>query len=64
MREGEELVLEPFQPPHRRRSADGLSSTTGFWRSMDTLRDRQVLEDLVEQGEMPWRKREERGIEA
>jgi hypothetical protein len=22
---------------------------------MDTLRDKQVLEDLVEQGNMPWR---------
>jgi len=22
---------------------------------MDTLRDRQVLEDMVEQGKMPWR---------
>ena len=27
----------------------------GFWRSMDTLRDRQMLEDMVEKGEMPWR---------
>ena len=27
----------------------------GFWRSMDTLKDRQVLEDMVEQGKMPWR---------
>jgi NDP-sugar pyrophosphorylase family protein len=27
----------------------------GFWRSMDTLKDRQVLEDMVEQGNMPWR---------
>ena len=27
----------------------------GFWRAMDTLRDRQVLEDMVEKGEMPWR---------
>ena len=27
----------------------------GFWRSMDTLRDRQVLEDMVERGDMPWR---------
>jgi glucose-1-phosphate cytidylyltransferase len=27
----------------------------GFWRAMDTLRDRQVLEDMVERGEMPWR---------
>jgi len=22
---------------------------------MDTLRDRQILEDMVEQGKMPWR---------
>jgi hypothetical protein len=22
---------------------------------MDTLKDRQVLEDMVEQGKMPWR---------
>ena len=27
----------------------------GFWRPMDTLRDKQILEDLVEQGNMPWR---------
>jgi glucose-1-phosphate cytidylyltransferase len=26
----------------------------GFWRAMDTLRDRQVLEDMVERGEMAW----------
>ena len=55
MREGEELVLEPFS---RLIEADQLMAYkhTGFWRSMDTLRDRQILEDLVEQGEMPWRK--------
>ena len=29
----------------------------GFWRAMDTLRDRQVLEEMVERGEMPWRLR-------
>ena len=29
----------------------------GFWRAMDTLRDRQMLEDMVEQGNMPWRTR-------
>jgi glucose-1-phosphate cytidylyltransferase len=29
----------------------------GFWRCMDTLRDRQILEDMVEQGEMPWHTR-------
>ena len=26
----------------------------GFWRPMDTLKDKEVLEDLVEQGRMPW----------
>jgi glucose-1-phosphate cytidylyltransferase len=27
----------------------------GFWRAMDTLRDRQVLEEMIEHGQMPWR---------
>jgi glucose-1-phosphate cytidylyltransferase len=27
----------------------------GFFRSMDTLRDRQVLEDMFEKGVTPWR---------
>jgi glucose-1-phosphate cytidylyltransferase len=55
MREGEELVLEPFS---RLIAEDKLMAYRheSFWRSMDTLRDRQTLEDLVEQGEMPWRK--------
>lgn len=54
MREGEELVLEPFR---RLIEADQLIAYkyTGFWRAMDTLRDRQVLEDMVEHGRMPWR---------
>jgi glucose-1-phosphate cytidylyltransferase len=29
----------------------------GFWRTMDNLRDRQVLENMVECDEMPWRVR-------
>ena len=29
----------------------------GFWRAMDTLRDRQILEEMVERGETPWRQR-------
>jgi len=54
MRDGEELVVEPFQ---RLADANQLMAYKheGFWRSMDTLRDRQVLEDMVEQGNMPWR---------
>ncbi|MBA2127605.1 glucose-1-phosphate cytidylyltransferase [Hyphomicrobium methylovorum] len=54
MREGEELVLEPFK---RLIEADQLIAYKheGFWRSMDTLRDRQILEDMIEKGSMPWR---------
>ena len=54
MREGEELVLEPFS---RLIEDEQLMAYKheGFWRSMDTLQDRQMLEDMVEQGKMPWR---------
>jgi len=54
IREGEELVVNPFQ---RLIEKDQLMAYKheGFWRSMDTLKDRQVLEDMVEQGRMPWR---------
>jgi len=54
MRDGEELVHEPFQ---RLIETDLLMAYKheGFWRAMDTLKDRQVLEDMVEQGKMPWR---------
>jgi glucose-1-phosphate cytidylyltransferase len=55
MREGEELVLDPFQ---RLIAADQLLAYKyeGFWRAMDTLRDRQILEDMIEKGDMPWRR--------
>ena len=54
MREGEELVLEPFS---RLIEADQLLAYKheGFWRCMDNLKDRQTLEEMVEQGRMPWR---------
>ena len=53
MRDGEELVESPFR---RLIEADQLLPIRheGFWRPMDTLKDKQVLEDLVEQGEAPW----------
>jgi glucose-1-phosphate cytidylyltransferase len=53
MRDGEELVEAPFQ---RLIEADELLAFRhdGFWRPMDTLKDRQILEDLVERGKMPW----------
>ena len=53
MREGEELVEAPFR---RLIEANELLAFRheGFWRPMDTLKDKQILEDLVEQGKMPW----------
>ena len=52
---GEELVLEPF---NRLIKAGKLMAYRyeGFWRAMDTLRDRQVLEEMLERGETPWRR--------
>jgi glucose-1-phosphate cytidylyltransferase len=59
VREGEELVLEPFS---RLIADDQLMAYkhNSFWRPMDTLRDRQILEDMVERGEMPWCKSDHR----
>jgi len=54
IQEGEELVGQPFE----RLIAGGhlmAYKYEGFWRAMDTLRDRQLLEDMVEHGDMPWR---------
>jgi glucose-1-phosphate cytidylyltransferase len=54
MAEGDELVEAPFR---RLIEADQLMAIKheGFWRPMDTLKDKQILEDLVEKGTMPWR---------
>lgn len=51
--EGEELVVEPF---NRLIENNELMAYRyeGFWRAMDTLKDKQILEELVERGEMPW----------
>jgi glucose-1-phosphate cytidylyltransferase len=53
IKDGEELVLEPF---NRLIKAGKLMAYKyeGFWRAMDTLRDRQILEEMVERGETPW----------
>ena len=53
MREGEELVREPFQ---RLIADDALIAHKyeGFWAPMDTLKDRQNLQILTERGAPPW----------
>jgi len=53
MREGEELVAEPFQ---RLAKAGKLLSYNydGFWACMDTFKEKQLLEDLYSRGQVPW----------
>jgi glucose-1-phosphate cytidylyltransferase len=54
--DGDELVVEPFNRLIKERKLMAYRYE-GFWRAMDTLRDRQFLEEMVERGEMPWRLR-------
>jgi glucose-1-phosphate cytidylyltransferase len=52
--EGEDLVVEPFK---RLSAEEQLVSYRyeGFWAPMDTLKDKNVLEALLESGAAPWR---------
>jgi glucose-1-phosphate cytidylyltransferase len=53
MREGEELVEQPFQRliQHKQLLA---YRYTGFWGCMDTFKDKQALDDMYARGEAPW----------
>jgi glucose-1-phosphate cytidylyltransferase len=59
---GEELVKEPF---HRLIAEKQLMGFTyeGFWRSMDTFKEKQELDDLWAKGKAPWQlwKQQENG---
>jgi glucose-1-phosphate cytidylyltransferase len=51
---GEELVEEPFA----RLIEEGeliAYRYDGFWEPMDTMKDKQRLDSLVESGQAPWR---------
>jgi glucose-1-phosphate cytidylyltransferase len=53
IRPGEDLINEPFH----RLMAEGELVTfphRGFWASLDTLRDKQLLASMLEQGRTPW----------
>jgi glucose-1-phosphate cytidylyltransferase len=54
MREGEELVVEPFK---RLIQAGQLTTFrhSGFWHAMDTFKEKQSLEDLYARGVAPWK---------
>jgi glucose-1-phosphate cytidylyltransferase len=51
--EGDELVVEPFNRLIERGELMAYKYE-GFWRAMDTIRDRQVLEEMLERGDTPW----------
>jgi glucose-1-phosphate cytidylyltransferase len=53
MRNGEELVLQPF---HRLMEANQLVAYEydGFWLPMDTAKDKARLDALHERGDAPW----------
>jgi glucose-1-phosphate cytidylyltransferase len=53
MREGEELVQEPF---HRLITEGQLVGYRhkGFWACMDTLKEKKMFDDRYAHGEMPW----------
>jgi glucose-1-phosphate cytidylyltransferase len=56
MRDGEDLVLEPFDRLMAKRELLAFPFD-GFWRNMDTFKDRQDLEEQWNQGSPPWTRR-------
>lgn len=60
MREGEELVLEPFK---RLIAEHQLLAYRydGFWQAMDTFKDRQRLEQMYADGRAPWERVQKKG---
>jgi glucose-1-phosphate cytidylyltransferase len=53
MRNGEELVLEPFQRLMAQKQLVAYAHD-GFYASMDTFKDKQQLDDVYARGEAPW----------
>jgi glucose-1-phosphate cytidylyltransferase len=51
--EGEDLVLEPFDRLIAERQLLAYPFD-GFWRNMDTFKDKQELEEMLLNGKTPW----------
>ena len=51
--EGEELVYEPFARMMEKKELLAYEYD-GFWRCMDTFKDRQAFEERAERDDMPW----------
>jgi glucose-1-phosphate cytidylyltransferase len=55
MNPNEELVVEPFQRLIEKRELVAVPYD-GFWRSMDTFRDKTELDELMLKGPAPWQR--------
>lgn len=53
LNEGEELVEEPFHRLIRERKLIA-NKYTGFWKAMDTFKDKKGFDDLLAMGDTPW----------
>lgn len=53
LNEGEELVVEAFNRLIPKGQVIGVPHD-GFWQSMDTFKDKLLLDDLVARGDAPW----------
>jgi glucose-1-phosphate cytidylyltransferase len=53
IRDGEELVIEPFKRLIREEQLMAYRYD-GFYACMDTFKDKQVLDDMFARGETPW----------
>ena len=53
IQDGEELVQEPFQRLIKDQKLVGYRYD-GFWASMDTFKDKQVLDEMYIKGRAPW----------
>jgi len=53
MRDGEELVLEPFQRLMVQKKLS-IFQYEGFWGCMDTFKEKQALDEMVAAGNRPW----------
>jgi glucose-1-phosphate cytidylyltransferase len=53
LRKGEDLVMEPFSRLIAEKQLLAYPFD-GFWRNMDTFKDKQTLDELWSQGQAPW----------
>jgi glucose-1-phosphate cytidylyltransferase len=50
---GEQLVIEPFNRMIAKKQLIAVAYD-GFWRSMDTFKDKMQLDELLTRGRGPW----------